>query len=191
MKYLFLQLVAIALFNHPEFGKIIGTYLLKYLFLILWGIIFYIGLTLLIVSLVFILIIALVANLQNIDSIPQEYLITFGLFFTAGIVLSLIGAAIYIPQAYAYSQVELILFGRLDRQEYTSASAIIKESRQLMKGYKWKKFLLDLTFLGWFILSGITFGLAGIYTIPYYAAAQIHFHDAILAERKETEQRTL
>ncbi|HFI0049522.1 TPA: DUF975 family protein [Streptococcus suis] len=49
-----------------------------------------------------------------------------------------------------------------------------------MKGYKFKRFLLDLSFIGWFILVSITFGLAGLYVWPYHYAAQIHFYEEIL-----------
>ncbi len=42
-----------------------------------------------------------------------------------------------------------------------------------------KRFVLDLSFIGWFILTGITIGLAGIYVLPYYYAAQVHFYEAL------------
>lgn len=41
-------------------------------------------------------------------------------------------------------------------------------SREMMMGNKWEAFVLDLSFLGWDILSIITFGLTGIfYSRPY------------------------
>lgn len=41
-------------------------------------------------------------------------------------------------------------------------------SREMMMGNKWEAFVLDLSFLGWEILSLITFGLTGIfYSGPY------------------------
>lgn len=41
-------------------------------------------------------------------------------------------------------------------------------SREMMMGNKWEAFVLDLSFLGWDILSVITFGLTGIfYSGPY------------------------
>lgn len=48
-----------------------------------------------------------------------------------------------------------------------------------MKGYKGKRFVLDLSFIGWYFLVSITFGLLGIYVIPYYSAAQAHFFQAL------------
>ena len=41
-------------------------------------------------------------------------------------------------------------------------------SREMMTGNKWEAFVLDLSFIGWNILSAITFGLTGIfYSGPY------------------------
>ena len=44
-------------------------------------------------------------------------------------------------------------------------------SLQMTQGYKWDLFVLQLSFLGWFLLSGITFNLVGIFYVnPYYQA---------------------
>lgn len=41
-------------------------------------------------------------------------------------------------------------------------------SKQMMDGQKWKTFVLDLSFIGWEFLSGLTMGLLGIfYVTPY------------------------
>lgn len=46
-----------------------------------------------------------------------------------------------------------------------------KLSKQMMKGSKWKTFVLDISFLGWDFLSVLTFGILGIlYVNPYNAA---------------------
>lgn len=49
-------------------------------------------------------------------------------------------------------------------------------SRQMMYGQKWNAFVLDLSFLGWRILSGITLGLVG----TFYASPYIHLTNASL-----------
>lgn len=44
-------------------------------------------------------------------------------------------------------------------------------SLQMTQGYKWNLFVLQLSFLGWFLLSGITFNIVGIFYVnPYYQA---------------------
>lgn len=41
-------------------------------------------------------------------------------------------------------------------------------SEQMMTGNKWKAFMLNLSFIGWNILSGITCGLVGIFYVEPY-----------------------
>ena len=49
-----------------------------------------------------------------------------------------------------------------------SATEVITKSRDMMRGNKWKAFVLDLSFIGWLILTGITAGILGIfYVYPY------------------------
>lgn len=44
-------------------------------------------------------------------------------------------------------------------------------SRRMMMGQKMNAFVLDLTFIGWVILSGITGGIVGLFFVePYYQA---------------------
>lgn len=50
-------------------------------------------------------------------------------------------------------------------------SRALQLSLQMTKGYKWDIFVLELSFLGWFLLSGISFNIAGIFYVnPYYQA---------------------
>ena len=42
------------------------------------------------------------------------------------------------------------------------------ESKRLMSGQKWNTFVLDLSFIGWNILSSLTMGILGVfYVVPY------------------------
>ncbi|AGK99047.1 DUF975 family protein [Clostridium pasteurianum] len=52
----------------------------------------------------------------------------------------------------------------------------IKISLKLTKGYVWKLFLTGLSFIGWIILVGITFGIVGLYVIPYMQLTYINFY---------------
>ncbi|MGQ7359082.1 DUF975 family protein [Streptococcus suis] len=171
---------SLVIFNLQNFGKMFRTFLLKGFLLFLWGLLFYFGLSLLLGVIIILAAIILTTGLVEPSALPQDVLATLGTLFIVGFILAIIGLFIYIPQYYAYSQAEYILFEQLDRDEYTGAFSIIKSSRQLMKGYKFKRFLLDLSFIGWFILGSITFGLAGLYVWPYHYAAQIHFYEEIL-----------
>jgi hypothetical protein len=74
----------------------------------------------------------------------------------------------------------LIIPGIIKSSEYRMVNYILAEnpemntkdvfamSRDMMRGNKWRAFVLDLSFLGWHLLSLITIGLAGIfYVFPY------------------------
>lgn len=69
-----------------------------------------------------------------------------------------------IIKSYEYSQVTYILSENPD----ISAKEALRQSKAMMKGNKWKAFVLDLSFLGWDILSMITFGILGIFYVEPY-----------------------
>ena len=46
-------------------------------------------------------------------------------------------------------------------------------SRKMMKGNKWKTFVLDMSFFGWNFLSVLTLGLLSIFYVNPYNAATI------------------
>ena len=57
------------------------------------------------------------------------------------------------------------------------AKDALKKSVELMKGNKWKTFVLDLSFIGWFILSIITFGIVYFFYVnPYYLATDAELY---------------
>lgn len=52
----------------------------------------------------------------------------------------------------------------------------MKLSAKIMKGNKWKYFVLQLSFTGWAILSIITFGIGFLWLIPYVTLASTNFY---------------
>ena len=60
----------------------------------------------------------------------------------------------------------------------------VSESYKMMKGHKWELFKVDLSFIGWFILSSITLCIAGIYVLPYYYTVHAGYYDTIKNEYK-------
>ena len=56
----------------------------------------------------------------------------------------------------------------------------LAESKKLMKGNKWKSFVLDLSFIGWDILSLCTCGILGIFFVnPYKASTDAALYESI------------
>ncbi len=79
-----------------------------------------------------------------------------------------------------------VLYDQIAEGRYAGPLGVIRESKSLMKGYKWKRFKLDFSFIGWYILTGLTLGLVGIYVIPYQTLAATVFYEE-LRSTKEME----
>ena len=54
---------------------------------------------------------------------------------------------------------------------------IIRESKRLMYGNKWKLFCLELSFIGWFLLGLLTAGIGFLWVMPYISAATAGFYE--------------
>ncbi|MCM3629585.1 DUF975 family protein [Paenibacillus glycanilyticus] len=74
-----------------------------------------------------------------------------------------------------YSQAYYILQDNPD----IGALEAIRQSKQLMKGRKWKLFVLNLTFIGWMFLALLTLGIGFLWLYPYILVTQAHFYDEI------------
>ena len=67
----------------------------------------------------------------------------------------------------------------VDQPELTATQAITR-SRQMMKGNKWRAFVLDLSFILWYLLSALTLGLLGLFFVhPYYEATNAELYQAL------------
>ena len=82
----------------------------------------------------------------------------------------------------------LVMVGYLlaDSKETSISEArnIIRESIEMMNGYKLDYFIFELSFIGWYFLGAITFGIAYIYVIPYFTFANTLYYQR-LKERRE------
>ena len=43
----------------------------------------------------------------------------------------------------------------------------VNESKELMSGHLWEFFVLQLSFILWYLLTGVTCGIASLYVTPY------------------------
>ena len=101
-----------------------------------------------------------------------------------GLLLVTLGLIISLPQRYAYSQAEFILYDQLKEGTYQGPLQVLRQSRLMMKGYKDKRFMLDVSFIGWQIVMFLTLGLAGIYVIPYIHTSSVLFYEQLKALKK-------
>lgn len=98
-----------------------------------------------------------------------------GLFILLLIIIMVGTILVVIPGiifAYMFSQAYYIL------ADDNSKSIIqcLKESAGMMKGYKFKYFVLSLSFLGWIILGLITLGIGLLWVIPYMNVTVASFY---------------
>ncbi len=63
----------------------------------------------------------------------------------------------------------------------------IDKSKKMMDGYKWKFFCLNLRFLGWALLCGLTLGIGFLWLIPYMRVSSVKFYDDVKANSLTTE----
>lgn len=93
--------------------------------------------------------------------------------------LTIIGGFI---KRYSYFMVPFIV---AENPGMTAREAITL-SRRMMRGHKWECFKMELSFLGWGILSEITFGLSGIlYSNPYEIAVFGEYYEKLRSEAKK------
>lgn len=84
-----------------------------------------------------------------------------------------------IVKTYAYFGVEYIKAECPDMP----ASKTLDLSNRMTNGHKMDLFLLDLSFIGWFLLAGITCYILGVvYVFPYYNAAKAFAYEEIKAD---------
>ena len=58
----------------------------------------------------------------------------------------------------------------------------MKKSAEMMKGHKMELFWLMLSFIGWAILSILTFGFGFIFLLPYMYSTLSHYYEDLKAE---------
>ena len=81
-----------------------------------------------------------------------------------------------IVKAYEYRMIPYLF---ADDPTMTSDRAFA-ESRRMMQGNKWRAFVLDLSFLGWGILSVLTLGLVGVFhAAPYQLMTNAALYESL------------
>lgn len=103
-----------------------------------------------------------------------------------------VAVTILLKNIYNYLWYLTIVVGFIKTYEYKMIPYILAEnpkierkkafklSKQMMKGNKWRAFILDVSFIGWEILSIFTFGLLNIlYINPYRVATVSELYETL------------
>lgn len=123
----------------------------RYIYLFLWGLVALVPMVCFIVGIV----------MTMMDVYAGVLLLMFGL-------LTLFPALVpALVKGYEYAMIPYLLaeFPEMELQEAFAAT------KQLTKGHKWDLFVLELSFIGWFILGAMCLGIGTWFVLPYYNAA--------------------
>ena len=99
--------------------------------------------------------------------------------FLANLFVALWSLLFIIPgivKLYAYSMAYYIAN---EHPEY-DWKACLDESQRLTRGHKLDLFVLDLSFIGWYIVGSLCLGIGVLWVAPYHTCAKINYFDAIM-----------
>lgn len=139
------------------FGRTLWAYWLIYFFISLWCLFLFIPAI-------------LAAVLIPMVKDKPEGVVLLVILLSPLILLALVPA---IRAALSYAQTFYVLS---DHPETTAREAI-RQSKQMMVGFKWKLFWLPWRFIGWAILCMFTCGIGILWLIPYMTASNAAFYD--------------
>lgn len=111
----------------------------------------------------------------------KNFVNAFVLYLVNNIFVFLWSLLLIVPgiiKGYAYSMSFYIL---RDNPEMTQAEAR-KASIEMMQGNKWRLFCLELSFIGWILLSMLTFGILMFWVAPYMETAVAAFYEDLKAK---------
>ena len=152
-------------FSNELFGKYVITAIVKWFYIFLWSLLAFVGM---------ILLVAGATTASSKDS-------NVGLFVALlGFVLMIAGFILSIIKQYSYAMTTFVLYDAVADGTYDGPNSVISKSKELMNGNKWRYFCLQFSFIGWYILTGLTCGLLHFYTLPYTTTATLFFYEDLL-----------
>ena len=105
-----------------------------------------------------------------------------GLRLMTGILTGLWSLLFVIPGIVAAYRYALAPYLMAEHPEMGVMEAI-SQSKALMRGNKWRLFCLQLSFIGWGILSTLTMGIGNLWLAPYRNAAETAFYLELTGRR--------
>lgn len=152
-------------FSNELFGKYVITAIVKWFYIFLWSLLAFVGMILLVSG-------ATAASSKDSN---------VGLFVALlGFVLMIAGFILSIIKQYSYAMTTFVLYDAVADGTYDGPNSVISKSKELMNGNKWRYFCLQFSFIGWYILTGLTCGLLHFYTLPYTTTATLYFYEDLL-----------
>lgn len=98
--------------------------------------------------------------------------------FLTGLFTALWSLLFVIPGIVKYYAYSMAYYVKADHPDY-NWKACVDESRRLMNGHKWEKFVQDLSFIGWTIVGSLCLGVGTLWVTPYVYATEAQFYDYV------------
>lgn len=128
---------------------------------------------------------------RNIKAGVGDIFDAFGIFFkviwlgiVAGVFVFLWSCLLIVPGIIASYRYSMALFILLDDPD-KGALQCIRESKALTAGYKGALFVLDLSFIGWNLLTIVPF--VNIFVMPYYSITLANYYNQLIRWTPEAE----
>ncbi|MGI6752444.1 MAG: DUF975 family protein [Anaerovoracaceae bacterium] len=106
----------------------------------------------------------------------ERFLKAFLTYFVMSFFIFLWSLLLIIPGIIASYRYSMTFYILMDNPEIGVMEAI-NASKEMMQNNKWKLFSLHLSFIGWFILAMMTFGLGIIFLGPYIETSMFAFYE--------------
>lgn len=111
----------------------------------------------------------------------------FGALAIIGIIGYIVSLIYLIVKGFLYALSYYILYDNEDMP----AKEIVEKSESLMNGHRWKYFWLPITFIGWLILAGFTFGIGMLWLTPYMMVTLVCFYEELAGTKGTVESTTV
>lgn len=118
------------------------------------------------------------------DGFSNDFAQTFLLGLLQSLFIFLWSLLLIVPgiiKSYSYS----MAFYIQNDDENKDWKYCLDKSREMMDGHKMDLFILDLSFIGWYILGFICLFFGVLWVIPYHTAARANFYRDLIGETIE------
>ena len=129
----------------------------------------------------------LLASSIALYSMGSSLQVSHPIIFAIAIILYIFGIFYGIVRGLLYSLSYYIAY---DHPEM-STKECVQRSEDLMRGHRGDLFLLELSFIGWAILSIFTLGIGSLWLIPYVIVSKSCFYDRIAKDTSKEVQGTV
>jgi len=112
---------------------------------------------------------------------------SIGLNIITGLIVGFWTLLFIIPGIIASLSYSMAPYIFIENPEIGTMEAL-DESKRIMSGHKFDLFCLQLSFIGWMLLTILTLGLGLLWVIPYMELTTIEFYESIKTKKTIEEQ---